>query len=100
MSDGIKRGGRGIPGPGSGSSLSFAPGNIAGVRVEMKVCELCGGMFSRETYPAHAPIRDCKRCIAAAEQRRAKEARELRTARTAYDRHAARGDATKMMPAQ
>lgn len=62
---------------GSGTSLSFTAGNIAGTRVEMKVCESCSGMFIRETYPAQAPRRDCNRCIAAGEQRRAKEVREL-----------------------
>jgi hypothetical protein len=85
---------------GGGSALSFAPGNIAGVRVEMKVCELCGGMYVRRVNPEARIGRDCARCIAAAKRRQAKEARELLAARTADGRYAARGDATKMMPAQ
>jgi hypothetical protein len=82
---------------GGGSALSFTPGNISGTRVEMKVCELCAGMFVREMGMRTAT---CGRCIAAAERRRAKEARELLVARTADGRYTARSDATKMMPAQ
>jgi hypothetical protein len=78
---------------GSGSALNFTPGNISGTRVEMKVCELCGCPYVRPVNPEARTGRDCGRCIAAAERRRAKEARELTTARE-------QGDPRKMMPAQ
>jgi hypothetical protein len=84
---------------GSCTPLSFTPGNIAGTRVEAKVCELCTRMFFRESYPAQAPSRDCDRCIAREKLRRAQEARELLVARQPLERPAGGwAQQTKMMP--
>lgn len=66
---------------GSGSPLQFAPGNIQGVRVESKICEMCTRMYFREVagMPTQAT---CERCVARARLRRKQEERELAVARS------------------
>lgn len=82
---------------GSGTSLSFTPGNIEGVRVETKVCELCTRMYFREV--GAALMATCDRCIARLKLRQKQEERELEVARQPLVRPAEGwAKQTKMMP--
>jgi len=80
---------------GSGSALYFrsaAASDVRGMRMETKYCEGCTRMYVRPVNPEARLGRDCDRCVRAADERRAKEAAELKVAREL-------GDPKKMMPA-
>lgn len=82
---------------GSGTSLSFTPGNIEGARVEAKICELCTRTYFRAVGTALTAT--CNRCIARDKLRRAQEERELKMALRPLVRPAEGwAKQTKMMP--
>jgi hypothetical protein len=96
---GIKRGPARIHSGGGNSPLHFTPVGPAEmqgcVRVKMTYCEDCTGSYCRPVDEAH--LRNtCPRCIRKAEQRLARDARELLVARN-YDPRKDAG-AQKMMP--